>query len=371
MQGAKSNDSSDGYYTVEKINRPLGITLRMGMSNHELKDERQCGVHFYWRDRLVETYSQLGVMLNQDTGPQCAKQGLIGVVLNSEMLQPLNTKQGFETTGLYGHVCQWVAQELSEMWHGQSVRKNWVQCDQCTKWRTITDKENMPGPQEKWTCSKHPDRITCGTPLRFEEQDQKADNEDILNFQSHNAPTGLTAIKDVDSSTYKICSPIVDRVCTAEYESQEVVVKCLLRRSEASTAEQNLHLMTALKQSESINDNHVVRVFFVDYKAGAIGMESGGKSLLSILRDDDEQTFSLMRRLEIAAGISLGIEKLHKSSIVHGRLDPSHVLVDNSSGQVKIISWDLGEPWSKSTASQKVYYNSCKKSKTAADDIFR
>ena len=135
----------------------------MGYSPAE-RTARRCGVHTYWRGRLVESYARLGAMANPETGPKVGGDGLIAVVLDADLLTPAHTKQEFENdaNGLNGMLRKWVGEQVSRKWYRAAQVETWAQCDSCKKWRLLPPGSKQPGAEDRWTCRDHPSgRISC------------------------------------------------------------------------------------------------------------------------------------------------------------------------------------------------------------------
>mmetsp|Transcript_19844 Transcript_19844/g.55184 ORF Transcript_19844/g.55184 Transcript_19844/m.55184 type:complete len:351 (+) Transcript_19844:775-1827(+) len=106
-------------YMLQEMQYPLlGVKVLLGLRQDEA-DAGRCGIHFYYRDRLISPYMRLGAMSDPTTGPEVSKVGMTVVVCNADALTPHHLKQDFEDDmeGLHGLLMQWLAEQINASDH--------------------------------------------------------------------------------------------------------------------------------------------------------------------------------------------------------------------------------------------------------------
>ncbi|KAL1534241.1 ATPase MORC2-like [Salvia divinorum] len=166
--------------TVENdtiLGKPVQLTL--GRSQLEW-EQANCGIFLYWHGRLIEAYKRVGSMIhNGDCG-----RGIIGVADVTKIMDDGNgcvwvhsNKQGFQDCEAYAVLEQWLGEKANEyidkyvdkiqLRKGNASAKpdhEWVQCDQCRKWRMLsTDFDSKTLPSQ-WFCYMKPYNGLCDTP---------------------------------------------------------------------------------------------------------------------------------------------------------------------------------------------------------------
>eukprot|EP00741_Cyanophora_paradoxa_P010793 tig00020539_g10435.t1 len=162
--------------------------LTLGFSRYVF-DDRLPGGLLYYKDRLIESFVQIGEQHFAST----VQQGLAAVLrvdaANSSKNDVINTKQAFDWK-LRVKISDVLAEQGREFWAelatkgGPSFLRdgraqqaaprppadpngefNWVQCSGCSKWRRLHPGHTPPGKDEAWYCAMAPDRmITCEEP---------------------------------------------------------------------------------------------------------------------------------------------------------------------------------------------------------------
>ncbi|XP_037493344.1 MORC family CW-type zinc finger protein 3 isoform X2 [Jatropha curcas] len=158
-----------------------GVNLTLGRCQLEW-EQGNCGMFLYWHGRLIEAYKRVGGMIhNGDVG-----RGMIGVIDVTDLMDNGNgrvwvhsNKQGFQDCEAYAQLEEWLGKKADEYWDKnhdpvQLFQKKggllyqpdheWVQCDKCRKWRTLSpgfDSKRLP---KEWFCYMEPFEGSCETP---------------------------------------------------------------------------------------------------------------------------------------------------------------------------------------------------------------
>eukprot|EP00741_Cyanophora_paradoxa_P010800 tig00020539_g10442.t1 len=170
--------------TVLKAN----ARLTLGFSRYVFNDRLPGGL-LYYKDRLIESFVQVG----EQHFASSVQQGLAAVLrvdaANSSKNDVINTKQAFDWK-MRVKINDALAEQGREFWAelakkgGPSFLRdgraqqaaprppadpngefNWVQCIGCSKWRKLPPGHEPPGKDEAWWCAMAPDRmITCEEP---------------------------------------------------------------------------------------------------------------------------------------------------------------------------------------------------------------
>ncbi|KAG0499146.1 hypothetical protein HPP92_003837 [Vanilla planifolia] len=152
------------------------IELILGQSQVEW-ERMNCGIFLYWNGRLIEAYKRVGCMkYNADVG-----RGIIGVadvtgIMGNEKgrVWVLNNKQGFQDCEAYAKLEDWLGKKADEYWDENfdtiDVKENceeyetdseWVQCNKCRKWRTLSAGFNVKDLPKEWFCYMPPFNGSC------------------------------------------------------------------------------------------------------------------------------------------------------------------------------------------------------------------
>ncbi|RXN28976.1 MORC family CW-type zinc finger 3 [Labeo rohita] len=154
---------------------------------YNTKSKEHYGVMMYHKNRLIKAYERVGCQNK-------ANEKGVGViaVIECNFLKPTHNKQDFDYTEEYRRTMQTLGVKLEEYWKAIRHKKgsnpstvpmedipkrpdqNWVQCDECLKWRKLPDGIDMNKLPEKWFCRFNPDPQF----RRCEEPEEAEDSED-------------------------------------------------------------------------------------------------------------------------------------------------------------------------------------------------
>ncbi|XP_028848039.1 MORC family CW-type zinc finger protein 3-like isoform X2 [Denticeps clupeoides] len=170
-------------YKPNFLKQAVSITFgysTMGKDNY--------GVMMYHKNRLIKAYERVGCQLRANT----KGVGVIGVI-ECNFLKPTHNKQDFDYTDEYRKTMSSLGAKLEDYWKEIQHKRNteypncppvedvekqpdqdWVQCDECLKWRKLPDGINIKQLPENWFCHMNPDPNfrSC------EEKEEKEDSED-------------------------------------------------------------------------------------------------------------------------------------------------------------------------------------------------
>ncbi|MBN3300920.1 MORC3 protein, partial [Amia calva] len=188
-------------------NRNIRITF-----GYNTKSKEQYGIMMYHRNRLIKAYERVGCQLKANN----MGVGVIGVI-ECNFLKPTHNKQDFDYTDEYRKTIQNLGSKLMDYWKEIRFKRNandpntvpvedtqkrpdqnWVQCDDCLKWRKLPDGiDKLP---DKWYCRMNPDPQfrSCEVPEEPEDDDndhptyektykqqKKAEMDRYVNEQNH------------------------------------------------------------------------------------------------------------------------------------------------------------------------------------------
>lgn len=136
------------------------------------KSKDQYGIMMYHKNRLIKAYERVGCQLKAN------KQG-VGVIgiIECDFLDPTHNKQDFNMTDKYRKTMNSVelkledyCKEICYRWSRDNPNstaavedtmkrpdQNWVQCDDCLKWRKLPDGIDISKLPDKWFCCENPD----------------------------------------------------------------------------------------------------------------------------------------------------------------------------------------------------------------------
>ncbi|XP_058070305.1 uncharacterized protein LOC131219258 isoform X2 [Magnolia sinica] len=159
----------------------MGKAVRLILGYSQIEWERvNCGIFLYWHGRLIEAYKRVGGMVhNADMG-----RGIIGVIDVTDIMNDRNgrvwvhsNKQGFQDCEQYAELEKWLGDRSDEYWDAHfdtlHLKKSnahykpdheWVQCDQCRKWRKLSCDFNTESLPAKWFCCMPPFNGKCADP---------------------------------------------------------------------------------------------------------------------------------------------------------------------------------------------------------------
>ncbi|KAL1267762.1 hypothetical protein QQF64_033125 [Cirrhinus molitorella] len=156
---------------------------------YNTKSKEHYGVMMYHKNRLIKAYERVGCQNK-------ANEKGVGViaVIECNFLKPTHNKQDFDYTEEYRRTMHTLGVKLEEYWkairHKKGINpstvpmedmpkrpdQNWVQCDDCLKWRKLPDGIDMNKLPEKWFCRFNPDPQF----RRCEELEEAEDSEDEI-----------------------------------------------------------------------------------------------------------------------------------------------------------------------------------------------
>ncbi|KAG7331387.1 hypothetical protein KOW79_005356 [Hemibagrus wyckioides] len=171
-------------YKPTFLKKGIKITFGYNTGNKE-----HYGLMMYYKNRLIKAYEPVACQRKANkTGV-----GVIGVI-ECNYLNPMHNKQDFEKTEEYRKTIQNVSTKLEEYWKEIRHRRNkihctvpveddvkkpdqnWVQCDECMRWRKLPDCIDVLCLPEKWFCRMNPDPQfrSCAVEEEPEDSDDEA-----------------------------------------------------------------------------------------------------------------------------------------------------------------------------------------------------
>ncbi|XP_056321411.1 MORC family CW-type zinc finger protein 3a [Danio aesculapii] len=168
-------------YKPNFLNERIPITF-----GYNTKSKEHYGVMMYHKNRLIKAYERVGCQNR-------ANEKGVGViaVIECNFLKPTHNKQDFDYTEEYRRTITTLGVKLEEYWKAIRHKKgfestlpmedipkrpdqNWVQCDECLKWRKLPDGIDMNKLPDKWFCRMNPDPQF----RRCEENEEAEDSAD-------------------------------------------------------------------------------------------------------------------------------------------------------------------------------------------------
>ncbi|XP_053483643.1 MORC family CW-type zinc finger protein 3-like isoform X2 [Ictalurus furcatus] len=159
------------------------ITITFG---YNTKTKEHYGMMIYHKNRLIKAYERVACQRKANS----TGVGVIGVI-ECNYLTPTHNKQEFDNTEEYRKTMQNVGNKLEEYWKEVQYRyengtkafedvvkrpdQNWVQCDDCLKWRKLPDCIDNKVLPKKWFCHMNldPQFRSC----TVEEEPEDSDEE--------------------------------------------------------------------------------------------------------------------------------------------------------------------------------------------------
>ncbi|XP_076857732.1 MORC family CW-type zinc finger protein 3a isoform X3 [Brachyhypopomus gauderio] len=169
-----------------KIPNIKPITITFGFNT---KSKEQYGIMMYHKNRLIKAYERVTCQLKANK----IGVGVIGV-LECNFLKPTHNKQDFDYTDEYRKTMCSLNNKLEEYWKEVHHRfgknadialtiedipknpdQNWVQCDDCQKWRKLPDGIDTNELPSAWSCRRNPDPQfrSCLVPEEPEDSDDE------------------------------------------------------------------------------------------------------------------------------------------------------------------------------------------------------
>ncbi|XP_029386159.1 MORC family CW-type zinc finger protein 3a isoform X1 [Echeneis naucrates] len=166
---------------------PRRIPIKFG---YNTKSKDQYGIMMYHKNRLIKGYERVGCQLKANN----QGVGVIGII-ECDFLEPTHNKQSFNDTDKYRKTIANVGSKLEDYWKEIRYRwnkdnpnstiavedimkrpdQNWVQCDECLKWRKLPDGIDYRKLPDKWSCNSNPDPEfrSCNVPEEAEDSDDE------------------------------------------------------------------------------------------------------------------------------------------------------------------------------------------------------
>ncbi|XP_053090422.1 MORC family CW-type zinc finger protein 3-like [Pangasianodon hypophthalmus] len=163
-----------------------GMTITFG---YNTKTKEHYGIMMYNKNRLIKAYERVACQREaKSTGV-----GVVGVI-ECNYLKPTHNKQDFDDTEEYKKIMLNVGYKLENYWKEAHYRhrknlnctvpiedivkqpdQNWVQCDDCLKWRKLPDGIDAKNLPKKWFChmNSDPQFRSC----TVEEEPENSDDE--------------------------------------------------------------------------------------------------------------------------------------------------------------------------------------------------
>ncbi|KAM9486601.1 MORC family CW-type zinc finger protein 3-like isoform 2-T6 [Clarias gariepinus] len=160
-----ANVVKDSYKPVCNPTLKKGITISFGFNT---RNKEHYGLMMYHKNRLIKAYERVACQRRANS----TGAGVIGVI-ECNYLTPTHNKQDFDSTDEYRRTLLSVGSKLEEYW--KEVRhsfkdcpdvledivylpdQNWVQCDQCLKWRKLPDCVDIKRLPKAWFCKMNSD----------------------------------------------------------------------------------------------------------------------------------------------------------------------------------------------------------------------
>ncbi|KAM6955886.1 MORC family CW-type zinc finger protein 3a [Lycodopsis pacificus] len=191
-QKVKSQLIAKSLAFVEKDHyKPTFLTKRIPITfGYNTKSKDQYGIMMYHKNRLIKAYERVGCQLKANN----KGVGVIGVI-ECYFLEPTHNKQSFDETEKYRKTMTNLGTKLEEYWNEMRHKRkkeepnattpmedtmkrpdqNWVQCDECLRWRKLPDGYDRNKLPEQWYCRMNPDPQfrSC----QVEEEPEDSDDE--------------------------------------------------------------------------------------------------------------------------------------------------------------------------------------------------
>ncbi|KAM9804839.1 LOW QUALITY PROTEIN: MORC family CW-type zinc finger protein 3a [Neosynchiropus ocellatus] len=155
------------FFSEMSIFKKVPITF-----GYNTNSKDQYGVMMYHKNRLIKAYERVGCQIKANN----KGVGVIGVI-ECNFLEPTHNKQSFMENDKYRKTMNSLAVKLEEYWNEIRYRKhkenpgnttpvedttkrpdqNWVQCDDCSKWRKLPDGIDISKLPSRWSCHQNPD----------------------------------------------------------------------------------------------------------------------------------------------------------------------------------------------------------------------
>ncbi|XP_048884452.1 MORC family CW-type zinc finger protein 4 isoform X1 [Brienomyrus brachyistius] len=190
-------------------NKKVKITFGFNYKNRE-----HFGILMYHRNRLIKSYEKVGCQVK--SSGQRSGVGVVGII-ECNFLKPAHNKQDFEYTKEYRLTLAALGMKLNDYWKKKREQKSkektlralarkskkeginredekyedeeeqeeeeedWIQCEDCLKWRRLPPGVIAGSLPEKWTCSQHP--TSCLRSCLLPEEADESDDELTPSYQ--------------------------------------------------------------------------------------------------------------------------------------------------------------------------------------------
>ncbi|XP_072254382.1 MORC family CW-type zinc finger protein 3-like [Pyxicephalus adspersus] len=166
-----------------KFLAPKTVKITFG---YNCRNKEHYGIMMYHKNRLIKAYVRVGCQLKANN----MGVGVVGII-ECNFLKPTHNKQDFDYTNDYRLTLTALGDKLNDYWHEMKLKKhtlagvdlpvedvekkpdqNWVQCDNCLKWRKLPDAVGkLPS---KWYCHMNadPQFRDCSVPEEPEDDDE-------------------------------------------------------------------------------------------------------------------------------------------------------------------------------------------------------
>uniref|UniRef100_A0A672JUJ5 CW-type domain-containing protein n=2 Tax=Salarias fasciatus TaxID=181472 RepID=A0A672JUJ5_SALFA len=176
---------------------------------YNTKSKDQYGIMMYHKNRLIKAYERVGCQLKANN----KGVGVIGVI-ECNFLEPTHNKQNFLESDKYRKTMISLGNKLEEYWKEIRFRKskenpnstvpvedtikrpdqNWVQCDECSKWRKLPDGIDCTKLPNKWFCRMNPDPQFRSCDIEEEPEDSDDDQPSYRKtYREHEGDTPTEA----------------------------------------------------------------------------------------------------------------------------------------------------------------------------------
>uniref|UniRef100_A0A4W6CED8 MORC family CW-type zinc finger 3a n=1 Tax=Lates calcarifer TaxID=8187 RepID=A0A4W6CED8_LATCA len=205
---------------------------------YNTKSKDQYGIMMYHKNRLIKAYERVGCQLKANN----QGVGVIGVI-ECNFLDPTHNKQSFIETDKYRKTMTNLGIKLEEYWKEMRYRRNkdnpnsttpvedtmkrpdqnWVQCDDCLRWRKLPDGIDCSKLPDKWFCCMNPDPQFRSCQVEEEPEDSDDDRPSYCKtYKQHN---GLPLISNVCS----LSPSHTMRYDVASFVSLDILISLCLR----------------------------------------------------------------------------------------------------------------------------------------------
>uniref|UniRef100_A0A8D0AA24 MORC family CW-type zinc finger 3a n=1 Tax=Sander lucioperca TaxID=283035 RepID=A0A8D0AA24_SANLU len=238
--------------------KPTFLTKRIPITfGYNTKSKDQYGIMMYHKNRLIKAYERVGCQLKANN----KGVGVIGVI-ECYFLEPTHNKQSFNETDKYRKTMTNLGTKLEEYWNEICYRRkredptstipvedtkkqpdqNWVQCDDCLRWRKLPDGIDSSKLPDKWFCRMNPDPQfrSCQA-----EQEPNQGKQTLQNGVTHH----LDSEEDAGPSCSKRDAPLPYPSVTEVQEQQDQLIDLMQATAqERDSFKEQVHTLTCQLQ---------------------------------------------------------------------------------------------------------------------------